>query len=599
MPILNWIGKDKVVNHHNQVPYRILEPQYNYGQNDNGNMIIHGDNLDALKALLPRFEGKVNLVYIDPPYNTGNEKWVYNDNVNDPKINKWLGEVVGKEGEDLGRHDKWLCMMYPRLKLLQRLLTEDGAIFISINDEEVASLKFICNEIFGVSNFVCQFSWRTDGNFDNQAKVKICHEYVLFYAKNQSLLGLPATIDPTVPATSKLFKPEIRNTVVKNGAKNPISKITLPIGFPSAITNMIVKARFDKWPHYHSDAIVCDNKLTNEVVIESGWGSKDIFEKYIESGFGEVRDSKGQLTKFEMVANGTIELVKVRESISHVISSLSGLGSTQSTSIELGKMGIDFDFPKPVDLVEYLISLYDAPQNIILDSFAGTAPTAHAVLSMNKRDGGSRKFILVEMEDYAENITAERIKRVIDGYESMQTIKVFDEKITTNHMKSTDLFEAAMKAKEDALLEYPNVKNPAVKDGRLIVEAKTSNGEIFRGTSGGFTYYELGERLLMDDGNLNENVDTEKIYEYIWYTETRADYMPQNEDYLLGIRFNTAYYFYYDKDNATVLDRDFLRTIKTKTDGYLIYADINNLSTDEMESANIRFKKIPRDITRL
>lgn len=138
MPTLNWIGKEKVINHHQDVSYRVLEKKYTYadGKEDNSvlseNKIIHGDNLEALKSLLPEYEGKVKCIYIDPPYNTGNEGWVYNDNVNDPKFNKWLGKVVGKESEDLSRHDKWLCMMYPRLKLLHKLLADDGAIFISI-----------------------------------------------------------------------------------------------------------------------------------------------------------------------------------------------------------------------------------------------------------------------------------------------------------------------------------------------------------------------------------------------------------------------------------------------------------------------------------
>ena len=156
MPTLNWIGKDKVINHHHDVPYRVLDFRYTHGNNNSGNMIIHGDNLDALKALLPKYEGRIKCVYIDPPYNTGNEGWVYNDNVNDPKIKKWLGEVVGREGEDLSRHDKWLCMMYPRLRLLHRLLADDGAIFISIDDNEQASLKLMCDEIFGANNFVTQ-----------------------------------------------------------------------------------------------------------------------------------------------------------------------------------------------------------------------------------------------------------------------------------------------------------------------------------------------------------------------------------------------------------------------------------------------------------
>ena len=171
MPTLEWIGKDKVVNHHLEVPYRVLEERYTYNAEQSGNMIIRGDNLEALKALLPRYEGRVKCIYIDPPYNTGNEGWVYNDNVNDPRIRKWLGEVVGREGEDLSRHDKWLCMMYPRLKLLQRLLVEDGVIFISIDDNEQANLKLICDEIFGASSFVSIISWQRTYSKRNDSKV--------------------------------------------------------------------------------------------------------------------------------------------------------------------------------------------------------------------------------------------------------------------------------------------------------------------------------------------------------------------------------------------------------------------------------------------
>lgn len=168
MPTLTWIGKDKVVNHHHDVPYRVLEHKYGFRAEDesdkmltnSGNKIIHGDNLEALKSLLPEYEGRIKCIYIDPPYNTGNEKWVYNDNVNDPKIKKWLGEVVGKQGEDLSRHDKWLCMMYPRLKLLHKLLAEDGVIFISIDDNEQANLKLLCDEIFGVNNFLTDIIWQ-------------------------------------------------------------------------------------------------------------------------------------------------------------------------------------------------------------------------------------------------------------------------------------------------------------------------------------------------------------------------------------------------------------------------------------------------------
>ena len=165
MPTLEWMGKDKVVNHHRDVPFRVLERIPEKGVLDSrgsdcGNMVIHGDNLEALKALLPEYEGRVDCVYIDLPYNTGNEGWVYNDNVNDPRIKKWLGQVVGKDGEDFSRHDKWLCMMYPRLQLLRKMLKETGAIFISIGDDECAALRYLCDEIFGTSCFQGDISWQ-------------------------------------------------------------------------------------------------------------------------------------------------------------------------------------------------------------------------------------------------------------------------------------------------------------------------------------------------------------------------------------------------------------------------------------------------------
>lgn len=200
MPTLDWIGKDKVINHHKDVPYKVLERKYSFDESGmhkddihSNNMIIHGDNLEALKSLLPQYEGKIKCIYIDPPYNTGNEGWIYNDNVNDPKIRKWLGEVVGKEGEDLSRHDKWLCMMYPRLVLLQKLLADDGAIFISIDDNEQAFLKCVCDEIFGARNFVAQLVWQRTFATKNDAKYFSSeHEYILVYAAEIEKLKIKA-----------------------------------------------------------------------------------------------------------------------------------------------------------------------------------------------------------------------------------------------------------------------------------------------------------------------------------------------------------------------------------------------------------------------
>lgn len=558
MPTLNWIGKEKVINHHRDVPFRVLEHQYGFTADKgetkeptgSGNMIIHGDNLEALKALLPEYEGKIKCIYIDPPYNTGNEGWVYNDNVNHPKIKKWLGDVVGKEGDDLTRHDKWLCMIFPRLQLLRRLLSDDGIIFISIDDIEYQNLKFVCDEIFGRKNFITTFTWRTDGNFDNQAKIKINHEYILCFTKKIERFEQPKLVDPNIDESSKLFKQEIRNTIVKNGPKNPISTVLLPEGFPADFENGEIPARNDAWPKFSTPIKIKNNKLVSSVEVTSGWSSKKILDSFIESNFSPVLDTKKQKTEFVISKSGAIEAIKRREDPSHVVSSLQNMGSTQNMSSELKKMNIDFDYPKPNTLLEYLFRILYSKDHIVLDSFAGSGTTAHAVLNLNKQDGGNRKFILVEMEDYADSITAERVKRVTKGY--------------GEGSKSVD------------------------------------------GTGGRFDYYELGKPLFIGENkeHLNEEVGIDKIRQYIWYSETRTSLsVIAKEDRLkqshyLGTQDQTAYYFYYEPEKITTLDHDFLATIKTKAEQYVIYADNCLLSKEFMAKHNIIFKKIPRDITR-
>ena len=202
MPTLNWIGKEKVINHHQEVPYRTLKKKYTFNSEKSENMIIHGDNLLALKSLLPQYEGMVDCVYIDPPYNTGKKEgqWVYSDNVDDPRIKKWLGEAVGAEGEDLSRHDKWLCMMYPRLRLLYNLMKEDAVIFISIDDNELFNLKCLCDEIFGITNYIGLISVENNPKGrKNSDFISISNDYCLIYAKNKNLCqfleNIPRKID--------------------------------------------------------------------------------------------------------------------------------------------------------------------------------------------------------------------------------------------------------------------------------------------------------------------------------------------------------------------------------------------------------------------
>ncbi len=608
MPTLNWIGKDKVVTHHQNVPFHVLEHKYGFTakngkQNtatDSGNMIIHGDNLVALKSLLPQFEGRIDCIYIDPPYNTGNEGWIYNDNVNDPHIKKWLGEVVGKQGEDLSRHDKWLCMMYPRLKLLSKLLAEKGLIFISIDDNEYQYLRVICNEIFGLNNFVTNFTWRTEGNFDNQAKIKINHEYILCFAKNIDYFETPEIIDPNIGENSKLFNFEIRNTIVKNGPKNPISEIILPAGFPADFKEGIIKARCDIWPHYLDDAIIKDYKLQEAVKIQSGWSSKKILINFIEKSFNSIKDTKGQDTIFVITETGAIENIKKREKSSHVISSLYNMGSTQSMSNELNRMGITFDYPKPAKLIKYIISLINGNEYTVLDCFAGSGTTAHAIMDLNKTNNGNRKFILIEMMDYAETITAERIKRVMTGYDFKGKVEeeIYSQKLTLkNLLKGEEVLkeaEAEIKANKG---KYDKISKPKIVDNCLKVVGTKTYTEQMPGLGGAFDYYELGKPLFDKYGFLNEEVGIEKIREYIFYSETQQPIENgSSESYMLGNHNHTDYYLYYKQGEETTFEPDTLNIIQRKADSYIVYADTCLFSKDELIRMNIMFKKIPRDI---
>ena len=376
-------------------------------------------------------------IYIDPPYNTGKENdgngWLYNDRVSSPIIREWLGKAVGKEAEDLSRHDKWLCMIYPRLQLLKQFLADDGVMFVSIDDIELPYLRILMDELFPhaqAKNRLACFVWETDGNFDNQAKVKNCHEYILAYSKCFEEFPPPPVIDRSVGKDSKLFRAEIKNTIVKNGPKNPVSPIILPAGFPANFKEGRIRARTKKWPHYESDVIVRDGKLTEPVAATSGWSSKAICEEFIASEFRPVLDSKGQSTRFVLTKTGAIECVKVRpESQSHVISVIRDVGSTQSTSETLAEMGIKFTFPKPVSLISYLISMVADKSALVLDSFAGSGTTAHAVMQLNKNDAGNRRFILAQLPyesdaqrvqgfNLCEQLTAKRVRAASEGYKT-------------------------------------------------------------------------------------------------------------------------------------------------------------------------------------
>lgn len=359
------------------------------------NMLIKGDNLLALKALEQGYANKIKCIYIDPPYNSDAAFGEYDDNM---------------------EHSIWLSMMRERLEILWRLLSEkNGTILISINDDEAHYLKVLCDEIFGRSKFIASFVWHYEGNTDNQAKIINYHEYVLVYSKTGDIDN-PGVIDPNTGEGSKLLKEEIRNTIVKNGPKNPAKSVMLPAGFPCAFEGEAAP-KAGAWPRYDSKPNAKEGALIHPVTASSGWSSKDLLEKFIAKNFQPVKDTKGQDTTFEITRTGAIEAVKVRGSEKgHVVSVLRGFGTTNQMRIMLSQIDIKFSYPKPVDLISYLIEVFTQDGDIVLDSFAGSGTTGHAVMKLNREKGGGRRFILIEMSDETmENVLLPRLRAVIDG----------------------------------------------------------------------------------------------------------------------------------------------------------------------------------------
>lgn len=507
MPTLHWIGKETVIYHHLDVPFKVLEHFYGF---DNGeqtqietksrNKIIHGDNLEALKTLLPEYKGKIKCIYIDPPYNTGNESWVYNDN--GPKIKKWLGQVVGKEAEDLTRYDKWLCMIYPRLKLLHKLLADDGVIFISIDDNEQSNLKLICDEIFGLGNYITSIVWQSRQLIQNDTDLSINHEYIVCFAKNRrkkdrrlkpqnekywydikEFAFYPKPVDE-----DKFSNPD--NDARGKWKADPFDvpaireNLTYPIVNPNTGEEYLPpKGRHWRTEKSKFEALLADNRI----IFGKTGNSKPQLKVFLneKNDFGSVSNSWFTGDENGTITHGTKELQKIFEK------------------------DVNFETPKPFQLIQNILKIATRENDLILDSFAGSRTTAHAVLNLNHETGSNRKFILVEMSDYAETITTERVKKVSKGYSNVN------------------------------------------------------------GIGGNFDFCTLGQPLFKEDGNLNETVGVEKIRQYVYYTETKTAYSENqhsNNKHFLGTHNEMEYYFNYKKDEVTTLDHAFLATMKTKAE---------------------------------
>jgi site-specific DNA-methyltransferase (adenine-specific)/adenine-specific DNA-methyltransferase len=524
MPKLDWIGKKAVVNHHREVPFHLLRSNdgLSVGDPGSGNLLVQGDNLIALKALLPYYAGQVKCIYIDPPYNTGNEGWIYNDNVNSPEMREWLGRAVGREAEDLSRHDKWLCMMYPRLSLLREFLKDDGAIFISIDDTESHYLRMIMDEIFGANNFLCAFAWEKRYAPPPDTKdIGYLHETLLAYrysSKFQRNL-LPLTADQT----GRYKNPD-------NDPRGPWKSENYTCRYtaderPNLYYPIIQPVTGEEiWPKRTRVWAMSKEVHHNNVQENKIWWGKD--------GTNKVPSLKNFLNKIQQ---GMMPVSLLRHEIA---------GHTDEAAKELRALIPEIKFtPKPTRLIRHLLQVASDKDSLILDSFAGSGTTGHAVLAQNAADGGSRRFILVEMDNHiCRNITVQRLLRVSQGYND----------------------------------------TPAL--------------------GGGFRYCELGEPLFDERGNIRSSVCFSDLARHVYFTET-GEPLPATaapDSPLLGIHNGTAVYLLYNgilKDKTqrggNVLTTNILVTLPAHDGSKVIYGTACRIDHERMRREGIVFKQLP------
>lgn len=518
------------------------------GEPGSGNLIVEGDNLGALKALLPHYKGEVKCIYIDPPYNTGNEGWAYNDNVNSPAIRKWLGETVGKEGETLDRHDRWLCMMYPRLVLLKEFLREDGSIFISLDDNEVANLRLIMDEIFGEKNFEVQIIIEANRRGQTYKQISKTHEHILCYTRLQKTTFNELTTEGEHLGYVDEFGPysarELRNRNPKFGKHNRpnlfypiiVDENSVDENGHACILTEKQKFGIEVFP-YNSEGVESCWRWGKEKLMEAAKNERKIIYA--------SKTRSGEWRIFEKYRKETIKPKSLWMETEFI--------SEQGTML-LKEIGLadHFQFPKPIALIERILQIASNPGDLVLDSFAGSGTTGHAVLKMNAAapEKEARRFILVEMESkIAEDITRERVKRVAEGY--------------TN-----------------------------------------AKGEKVTGLGGGFRYVRLGEALFDEHGRINESaVRFADLARHVYFSET-GEPLPRErisaKTPLLGIHNGRAVYLLYNgilKDKSVnggnVLTAATLALLPPHDGDKVVYAAGCRFSKTRLAREGIIFKQTP------
>ena len=604
MPELVFKGKEYVYNHHLTVPYRPLIPHADksVGPGDlAGNLIIHGDNLHALKSLLPRYAGKVDLVFIDPPYNTGNENWSYNDNVNSPIMQEWLRSNP-VNSEDMLRHDKWLCMMWPRLVLLREFLSASGSLWMTIDDNEVDHAKGILDEIFGADNFIATCVWHKMDSPKNTAQfLSVDHDYLVVYAKESEVWNRNL-LPRTEKMLSRYKNPDndprgpwlLSDLDARNFYSKGVYAITTPKG---RVIEGPPKGRYWSVSKEKFDALDADNRIW--------WGENDDSAPNIKRFLSEVQAGVVPQTIWAWEDVGS-----TRNAKAELVSIMSG-----------GEEHEVFITPKPTRLVDRVLEIAAGPTSIVMDSFAGSGTTGHSVLKANSKDGGSRQFVLIETEDYAERLTAERLRRVIEGYAFQGTQKetLLEEKLNwTKLQQATQLMDKVSKIKSregfgetddlagaresDRRFDRINVK---IENDRLIVEGERRISETKDGLGGEFTFCTLGEPIDRE-GILSGRTlpDYQSLASWLYYTATGGTLdrkTVREKEWYLGEVQNRHLWLIYKPDLAFLKSTEAALTLslaralheKHRDKGHLVFAPAKFLSNKQLLEYGVEYAPLP------
>ena len=533
MPSIDWIGKAAVERHHLEIPYRLVHCNGKLSAGDvaAGNLLVQGDNLEALRAILPYYAGGVKCVYIDPPYNTGNEKWAYNDRVNSPEIQHWLGKIVGSEAEDLCRHDKWLCMMYPRLRLLREFLREDGVIFVSIDDNEVHHLRMLMNEIFGENNFVASFVWRKKYGGGKGARFFVdMHEYILCFAR--SINSLSKFSVARTEKQESIFSE--KDSFFSERGKYYIRPLKSGLA--------------------HRANLIYPIKCPDGSIVKTQWiCAADTFRELQKSGRIVFKKLKtGRYNVYKKFYEKDNEDGVLPESI------LYDLAYNQNAKEEIKLLfgikegrDIPFENAKPVNLLSYILKMIGDKNALVMDSYAGSGTTAHAVLQQNKEDGGNRRFVLVEMDKkISETITAKRIRKAIVGY-------------------------------------------------------KSDNSEI-ASLGGGFRFCTLGVPLFDANGNIGKTVKFGDLAAHIFFSETGKPIPKRPRKALIGEDEGRAFYLLYNgimgdkrRDGGNMLTSKTLAKLPKSSVADIqrvVFAEGTLLSAERLAREKVDFRQIPYKI---